>query len=43
MTRFTSTSSFKLPSSHFFDWEYRVISVNKAGESIPSNTVAAVV
>lgn len=25
------------------DWEYRVISVNKAGESIPSNTVAAVV
>ena len=25
------------------DWEYRVIAVNKAGESLPSNTVAAVV
>ena len=25
------------------DWEYRVIAVNKAGEGIPSNTVAAVV
>lgn len=25
------------------DWEYRVISVNKAGESMASNTVAAVV
>lgn len=24
------------------DWEYRVIATNKAGESIPSNTVAAV-
>jgi hypothetical protein len=24
------------------DWEYRVIAVNKAGEGIPSNTVAAV-
>jgi len=25
------------------DWEYRVIAVNKAGEGVPSNTVAAVV
>lgn len=25
------------------DWEYRVIAVNKAGEGMPSNTVAAVV
>jgi hypothetical protein len=25
------------------DWEYRVIATNKAGESVPSNTVAAVV
>ena len=25
------------------DWEYRIISVNKAGESVPSNTIAAVV
>ncbi len=25
------------------DWEYRVISVNKAGEGVQSNTVAAVV
>jgi len=25
------------------DWEYRVIGVNKAGEGVPSNTVAAVV
>ena len=24
------------------DWEYRVIATNKAGESVPSNTVAAV-
>lgn len=24
------------------DWEYRVIAVNKAGEGVPSNTVAAV-
>lgn len=24
------------------DWEYRIIATNKAGESIPSNTVAAV-
>ena len=24
------------------DWEYRVIAMNKAGESVPSNTVAAV-
>ena len=24
------------------DWEYRVIATNKAGESTPSNTVAAV-
>ena len=24
------------------DWEYRVIATNKAGESIPSNTVSAV-
>jgi hypothetical protein len=24
------------------DWEYRVIAINKAGEGIPSNTVAAV-
>ena len=25
------------------DWEYRVIAVNKDGEGVPSNTVAAVV
>ena len=25
------------------DWEYRVNAVNKAGEGVPSNTVAAVV
>ena len=25
------------------DWEYRIIAVNKPGEGIPSNTVAAVV
>ena len=25
------------------DWEYRVIATNKAGEGVPSNTVAAVV
>jgi len=25
------------------DWEYRVTAVNKAGEGMPSNTVAAVV
>jgi hypothetical protein len=25
------------------DWEYRVIAVNKTGEGVPSNTVAAVV
>ncbi|MBI5094618.1 MAG: fibronectin type III domain-containing protein [Candidatus Hydrogenedentes bacterium] len=25
------------------DWEYRVIAINKAGESAPSNTVTAVV
>ena len=25
------------------DWEYRVIAVNKAGEGVPSNTIAAVV
>ena len=25
------------------DWEYRVIATNKAGESVPSNTVSAVV
>jgi hypothetical protein len=25
------------------DWEYRVVATNKAGESVPSNTVAAVV
>ena len=25
------------------DWEFRIIAVNKAGESMPSNTVAAVV
>ena len=24
------------------DWEYRVIATNKAGEGVPSNTVAAV-
>ena len=24
------------------DWEYRIIATNKAGESIPSNTIAAV-
>jgi len=24
------------------DWEYRIIATNKAGESVPSNTVAAV-
>jgi len=24
------------------DWEYRVIATNKAGESVPSNTVAVV-
>ena len=24
------------------EWEYRVIATNKAGESVPSNTVAAV-
>jgi hypothetical protein len=24
------------------DWEYRIIAVNKAGEGMPSNTVAAV-
>jgi hypothetical protein len=24
------------------DWEYRVIAVNKAGEGVPSNTVAVV-
>ena len=24
------------------NWEYRIIATNKAGESIPSNTIAAV-
>ena len=24
------------------DWEYRIVATNKAGESVPSNTVAAV-